>query len=363
MRVKKDTFVQLISNAKKAINKSTIESFEAIKMEVNGDILKVSGSSSLMTIEGSTVVESNEDFECAVFADVLLNTITKLATEDIDISIIQYKGQNLLRLKCNIADIKLPLVDLNNCSIRSCDDISFKECNVESLKQFTAECEHALDEKKNDYRFSSFYITIDANNLKTIALDGKRISTRQTSSDKITEKGFMVHGKPLREALRIINEDVKMGLSQKNDCVVLSGKTNDCNYNIIVSLVGGEYFNVDQLLNVCNPDISVKVDKKALLNILNVSCLFDKQILHIKKGNITINCENTTGTGEFPVNVENNIEDEKEFIIGLNGRYLKESIESLQGEEVTMYFTNDVSPVYVFSNENEMEMILPIKLR
>ena len=40
MRVKKDTFVQLISNAKKAINKSTIESFEAIKMEVNGDILK-----------------------------------------------------------------------------------------------------------------------------------------------------------------------------------------------------------------------------------------------------------------------------------------------------------------------------------
>lgn len=359
MRIEKKKLQNILSSTKKALVKTISEIGEGVQILVTNNELLISASSVFMSITGHTKVEPCSDMLCIVNAEQLYNTLNRINSDYVELNV---DDSSLIVSGMNFS-VNLPLLDdsMSNIKVVAKPD---NYCETSHLKEYIKKCAHSLGDGKSDFKLGSFYIQLGENDdLKVTALDGRRISIRMNDENMNDDKyktigDYIVHGKQLKTAMDIISEDVKIGKYDDNN-IFISGKNEDGEFNIIVSLVAGVFFNIVSTINSIQKDVIIKVDKNELINAINVAALFGHPILSITKNSITI-VSKKEGRANITIPCKSNCDDKIKRC--LNAQYAIDALSSLEGDEVTIEMANVLSPISMFSINGEKEIVMPIKI-
>lgn len=350
MKVNTKVLLEQVSKAKKAVRKSTIEAYEALKLTAANGELVITGSSSIMTVVAKLKGEGEDSFACAVNANLLMTSIQKIVAEEL----ILIKADGVLKIKGNKTKIVLPLLDITAFHDKDIsNDVFVYEIDAEELPEYINNCSHALKSPAMDPRMESFNIEF-GNGVKITATDGKRIAVRD-SLNGTPNDNLIVHGKPLGEALRMMDGEIKISVPESKTYI----KLQDDNVLTVINTIEGVYFNVNSLIDI-EPLILIKINREELMAAVDVASLFGKPIFTIKEDGITVTCTQNCGGSEIEIpSVVTGLE--KSLKICLDAGYLLDSLKSVESEFVTLGVINERSPVKIATDDESVsEIIMPV---
>lgn len=202
--------------------------------------------------------------------------------------------------------------------------------------------------------------------LQLVAIDGYRLAIRRQKVDLDIDAEFVVSGRALSEAVKLISEDtesVDITVGGRLICFNIDG------YVFISRLLEGEFVNFEKIIpteysqriKVSSHDIINTIERVSLLIsetfTTPVRCIFSED-------NTVFSCATSMGraTETFLAELEG-----EPFEIGLNSRYLLEALRACDTERVQIRFNGSNSGVLILSgddNDNDfLYLIMPMRLK
>lgn len=209
-------------------------------------------------------------------------------------------------------------------------------------------------------------ITVTGGIMQFVAIDGYRLAIRRQAVDINEDMEFVVSGKAINEAVKLIDEntenvEITVGLR------LISFNING--YVFISRLLEGEFVNYDKIIptehsqqiTVNSKDITDTVERVSLLISdtfsTPVRCMFNED-------NIVMSC--ATAMGRATENFSTELEGDP-FEIGLNSRYLLEALKASEQGEVRIRFNGSNAGVLISSadeaNNDFLYLIMPMRLK
>lgn len=202
--------------------------------------------------------------------------------------------------------------------------------------------------------------------LQMVAIDGYRLAIRRQKVDLINDCEFIVSGRALNEAIKLIDE------STESVDITVSGRLISFNidgYVFTSRLLEGEFVNYEKIIpteysqriKVSCHDIINTVERVSLLIsetfTTPVRCIFSEE-------NTVFSCATSMGRATETFSAE--LEGEP-FEIGLNSRYLLEALRACDTEKVQIRFNGSNSGVLILSNNDNdndfLYLIMPMRLK
>ncbi len=207
-------------------------------------------------------------------------------------------------------------------------------------------------------------IRIDSGVARFVGIDGRRIAIRKEKLGTSGDFNFVISGKAIGEAVKIINNDdenVEIFVSRKLASFNIEG------YTMVSRLLEGEFLNFERALPKEHLQ-QITVNTRDIIDIIErislvVSDKFTTPIrCKIEKDISTFTCISSVGravdTYETPLSGE-------DFEIGINSQYLIEALRACETDEVVMKFKGSkegfvIEPV---NGDSFIYMIMPMMLK
>ena len=199
--------------------------------------------------------------------------------------------------------------------------------------------------------------------LKLIAIDGFRLAIRKEKINIDAEMNFVVAGKAVAEATKIITDEdaeVTLYIGKRHICFSIEG------YTFISRLFDGEFIdykktipdNFSQKLTVDTREIINTIDRISLIISDNfttpVRCIIGEE-------ETVFSCATSVGraTERVAINLEG-----APFEIGLNSKYLLEALRASDYDEVNICFNGGSAAVVItpVNDDAFTYMIMPMRL-
>ena len=220
----------------------------------------------------------------------------------------------------------------------------------------------SVADNENNKLMTGELLDIKDNKLKVVALDGHRVSIRNVDlKDQTSNANVIIPKKTLTKITNIIN-----GTAEEN--LFIYPNENDIVFefdNTVVNsrIIGGEFFQVERMLSD-NYETKVKINRKDLLEVIKRA----SAIVHEgDKKPIIVNIENDVMTISISSNISsftNSIEivkEGKDIMIGFNPKFIREVIENIDDEEISLYLLNAKSPCFIRDDAGSyVYIILPV---
>lgn len=207
-------------------------------------------------------------------------------------------------------------------------------------------------------------IRIDGGVARFVGIDGRRIAIRKEQLSTSGDYNFVISGKAIGEAVKIITDDeqdVEIFVSKKLASFSIEG------YTMVSRLLEGEFLNFEralpkehlQQITVKTRDIIDIIERISLV----VSDKFTTPIrCRIEEDVTTFMC--TSSVGRAVDTYETKLSGE-EFEIGINSQYLLEALRACETDEVNMKFKGSkegfvIEPV---NGDSFIYMIMPMMLK
>ena len=202
--------------------------------------------------------------------------------------------------------------------------------------------------------------------LQLVAIDGYRLAIRRQKVEMIDDCEFIVSGRALNEAVKLISEDTE------TVDITVGGRLISFNidgYVFISRLLEGEFVNYEKIIpteftqriRVSEHDIINTIERVSLLIsetfTTPVRCIFSEE-------STVFSCATSMGraTETFIAELEG-----EPFEIGLNSRYLLEALRACDTEKVQIRFNGSNSGVLILSNDDNdndyLYLIMPMRLK
>lgn len=362
IKCNKDNLINGLNIAQRATtSKSSNEIFECILIEATDKII-------LYASDNELAIKTEIDGEIlnlgkfAINARLILDTIRKLPNELITITL---KEKNI-EITCKKSKITLFYINPDEFTFFNAFDKNNKKVfKQKHLKHLILKTIFSTSINENNKILTGELLTINNNKLKLTAMDGYRIALATVeNNDNYEDVEIILPKKILYELSKLLSDDESKEIIMYNtyqQIIFEFEKTT-----IISRLISGEYFNINKLINN-DYDIKIKVNNKEFQDAINralivtISTEQTPIILDITD-NFTIYTNTTKGNVIEELDI---IEKTGENIkIAFNPNYLLEALKVIDDEEITMYLTNENSPVFIKDDiESYFYIILPVKTR
>lgn len=212
---------------------------------------------------------------------------------------------------------------------------------------------------------TGIYFEIENGNLKVVAIDGNRMAIRNTKINCDQNINFVVSGRAIIEAVKIIGEeDVQMTIKVGNRNIsfeidgyvltsrLLEGKYIDYTRSIPSSFSQEVLVNVDEITEIVER-ISLVITNEQIKS--PIRCTFEKE-------KINFSCTSSVGRAADSCDVKLN---GTEFEIGFNNRFLLEALKATEDQEVYIRFNGPTAAAVISPVEGNdyMYLVLPIILK
>lgn len=200
--------------------------------------------------------------------------------------------------------------------------------------------------------------------LQLVAIDGYRLAVRNEKVQDVKNIEFTVSNRAVAEVLKLIDEEsekVEINVGNRLISFNISG------YSFISRLLEGEFVNYKKTLPEGYKQ-KVVVNTRDLINIIErVSLLISESFstpvrCYFNELNVVFTCATTVGRATETFNTK--LEGEK-FEIGLNSRYLLDSLRAIQDEQIQILFNGPNAGILILPTEGEhfKYMIMPMRLK
>ncbi len=317
-------------------------------IQVKSGTLMISAKNPIWAIRAwADIAEGEKEFSCVVNSTVFNQIIDKMPGEEISLSI----SKQTLLIKSGKLKATIPYVQDYNWP----EPASFKPIHRLQIEEQFLNCSHALAKKDAmNGLFSAYHIEVLENGLRVTALDGKRISICSSGEGKV-QYDFVVAGEFLKEAIAL--SDGKAYMETDGQSILVSGE----GVEVFAKTRAESYPNIENILNARKSVTTMSVNRQEFLEAILVATLLDDTvILNITEHGTTLSNKPSIKGDSF---IElSTVVKGPDIHIGLNGSYLKDSLQVLKNENITLHFHRPQAPVFI-EEEHQMELILPVVIQ
>ena len=352
------------TTAKAAAAKSTIPALEGVLLELEGDILKVTGYNLEIGIRTEIPVTGEESGAAVVNARMAAEMIRKMPSagllffENTDGNLAKiYSGETSFEVLCMSAAEYPSVPEIN-------PEKSFS-LPQKLLKSMINQTKYACAVVDTKPALMGCKFEINDNVLNVVAVDGVRIALRQEPVvyDNIE---FIVPTKTLEELTHILADDNEKNVTLCIDRNQISFDVDG--YTMISRLIDGEFIPYMKHLT-CDDSIHAEVNCREIIEMLDRSMLVitDKGKCPIRcefsGDTLSVSCSTAIGKINDKINIKYN---GNPVTIGLNAKYLLDAFKACDTDCAKLVLSeSSVAPVIIVPMEGRAFtfLLLPMRLK
>lgn len=352
LKTKKPAFQAALSSVKDAVNsKNTIPHLANIAVERHGDGIRLRATNLDIEIAAPFEAEIGADFSGFTFPAKTVTSIVGAIDDGKDISFEAVMLGNKLEavtIRSGRSRIKVPILPLADFPILDKDELPFAvSLGSSSFIRCLSAVDYACSTEETRHYLNGVFLDASEAGLMFVATDGHRMARRLLPSSDIDDPiesmpkvilpretaPLLVKHLPKDETLSISLSEFRIRFAAGN--IV-----------IISKLVEGTYPDYRRLSpgsHKIRARISGAELKAAIVRVLTVNT---------EKGNaVRFTFDKTSATLTSRPGDAGEAEDvvtadsDGEFVVGMNGAYLRESIDHLDTEEIELDFNDPTSPI------------------
>ncbi|MDR1754764.1 MAG: DNA polymerase III subunit beta [Eubacterium sp.] len=376
-KAEKNRLSEAIINASKACAVKTIfNALDGVLLNLEGDVLTVTGYDLEIGIRIKIKVEGLEDGEIVVDARLFGDMIRRMPSDcPIEISVYNEKDVsiNAGKVKLNINGVSSSnfpnIIELN-------ESVNFK-LKEAVVKNMLYQISHAIAQNDINPALMGARFDIEDGILYVVASDGMRLALRK---EKINYNNisFILPEKTVTELIRNLSDSYE----EENFVTVIIDHNQICflkeNYIIFSRLLDGKFIDYNRIINF-QPNREVKVNCRDMIYSLERSLLLITEkykspvicSLSAEGGEIMkISCKTNLGSFEENIDVKHSVLNEfashsKEFSIAFNPRFMIDALKSSGCDEVKISIMSELSPIKISSvSEGDFVFIVvPVRLK
>ena len=349
--------------ARAAASKSTIASLEGLLLELEGNVLTVTGYNLDIGIRTSIEVDGVENGSTVINAKMAGDIIRKMPSGELTFTVgssrsAEIRGGNAeFSVMCMGAD-EYPVVPQVN------PDTSFS-IPQKVMKSMITQTKYACAVTDTKPALMGCKFEIENNVLNVVAVDGIRIALRQEplTYDNIE---FIVPVKTLEELISILSDD-----NEKNVTVCIDKNQISFNlegYTMISRLIDGEFIPYKKHLE-CDETICAEINCREIIEMLDRSMLIinekNKCPIRCEFNGDTLSMSCTTALGKIndKINIKYNGDP---IVIGFNAKYLLDAFKACDTDCAKIILTaSAVAPIIIVPPQGRefTFLLLPMRLK
>ena len=352
-----------INIVQKAVpSKTALPILEGILFEAANGKLKLSSTDLEIGIETTINVDVIEHGKIVVSSKIVGEIVRKLPDSDIE---IETTDNNSIHIKCEKSNFKimgLPSDEFPDLPVIKKENGITLSQNI--FKDMIRQTLFAVSTDEIRPIITGVLLEIVGEKITMVALDGFRMAVKWHSI--INDKNYkaVIPGKTLSEISKII-EDKEEAVNiyfSKNQVMIQIEDT------IIVSrLLEGEFINYKQIIP-SEYKINVKVNKEKLEDSCERAALFARDSsnnmikFEITDENMVIKSNSQNGDVNEVVDIK---KEGNDIEIAFNAKYFIDVLKVINGNEINIEFTNNVSPSIIKSNADTgyLYLVLPARFK
>lgn len=335
-------------------NKSSLKVLECIKLTVTENSMQFTATD----LENYVVAKIN-DFETESQGSVLITNIKEII-----------KSFKFMKEAYTTIDVNQDTITLSNSNRNikmrvSADDYpnEFEIADIHNKYTYNTKSLHnrisKIDYARSKDNSRPLFTGIHFNSIDIVAVDGYRMALNKDNTLMI-EKPFTLAQGTVNFLNKTFDKKVEKELR-----IAVNDKHIVFEYdNLIVKsrLLEGRFFNYKDILP--KEYNSLAIDTKKLKENVEFLSIYTKDIpYNLVKMHITaekLGLQVNTEKGVF--DTTNDINTDKELIIGINNKYLLDALKTINREEIEIRFNRNINPLVISDNEGSEHLILPIKI-
>ncbi len=338
---------QVLKKAIKGVKDGSHSGAGSLFLQVKNGTLTISSRNPIWAIRAwADIAEDEKEISCVVDSALFTQVVDKMTGDDIKLSI----SKNSLVVRSGKMKASIPSRDEKDWPKTQ----PFKSLYRLTISEESLSCSHAL--AKADARnglLASYHIEALEDGYCVTATDGKRISICNLGTGKM-KFDCVIDGEFLKEAISLSGGKAYLETDTENILVVGEG------IELYAKTRPERYPNIHSVTNNKKSTTSIIVNRKEFLEALLVSSLMDDVvIIEISGQTITIsNKPSIKGDTNTELNA---VVNGPALRIGLNAFYLKEAIQTLKEDEITIHFDKPKAPIYL-EEGTKFELVLPVNI-
>ncbi len=330
------------------------------KIYLSATDLEVSAKYSL-----NATTEGNASF--CINAKNLYDILKELPNTEITIELEE--SENLLKITCNDIHYSLLIYESEEYPNLHFENDAQFEINSDQLLEIINKTAYAISNDETRLHFNGIFLQEVDNKLRAVATDGHRLSLIEadlnSKNNESLTNGVIIPRKGVYELKKVSESYPNKTLSISVDDSYMYVTYED-QYYLGIRLIAREYPKYQAVIpNKTN--YSLTVEKENLFNaVKRIKIMSNEKSngvkIHLSNNNMTI-LANHPSLGDaretIPVDYEG-----RELEIGFNAKYLMDSVNILDSEDVTLELNNEFSAVVVRSNQmqNYLGIIMPLRI-
>lgn len=359
----KDIILNAVNTAAKAAAaKSTIPALEGLLLELENNVLVITGYNLEIGIRVEISVNNGEDGSTIIAARMFSDMIRKMPSGDI-----------VFEIENNTAKLTLGNTELSVMCMRAEDYPPIPQNGSEKgfsmpqnlLKSMISQTRFACAVNDTKPELTGCLFKIKNKVLDMVGVDGIRIALRREPID-YDDISFIVPAKTLDEILRLLSDENDKNVTIRIDKNQISFEID--NLVLISRLLNGDFMEYERHFKY-DESITAQIKCREIIDVLDRALLFinekNKVALRceFKGDSLTVSCATALGKVYDKIDIKYNGEP---FEIGFNTKFLLEAFKAANSDMVKMILTSNASsPIIIVPMEgNEyMSLLLPMRLK
>ena len=289
---------------------------------------------------------------------------------DSHVDLVLEGEKNILSLNCDSINYSLLVTNSEDYpQVNFSNSGKPFELSAKNLSSIISKTSHAISSDETRMNLNGIYMQQIESKLRSVAIDGHRMALVDIegfeSENTSLSEGVIVPKKAIAEIKKITDTypDEKLTISLDESFLYLSSHDS---YFLSVRLIAREYPKYQSVIPA-KTTYTMSVEREKFQNaVRRVKILSNEKTngikLGLKPGSLSI-MANHPSLGHALENIAIDYSGE-EMELGLNAKYLLESLNVIEGDEVIYEFNNELSPIIIKSaqDQNFLGIIMPLKL-
>ena len=359
----REPLLQAVANVSRAVSsKSTLQALEGVYLKASGNQLEMTGYDLELGISTTVPATVREGGEIILNAHLLLEMLRKLPSEQITLSsddklltVIQGGMTEYTILGTPAEDFpELPAIGESN---------SF-QISQSVLKSMIGQTLFAVATTDSKPVHTGSLFDLKDSVLTMVSVDGYRMALRKEKVSCSDDYSFIVPGKTLAEASKLLQEEdspMELYISRKHILMQIGP------YRVISRLLEGEFLDYQAAIPQSSTT-TVRVNTRSLINsIERTSLLISDRLksplrVQFQEDSIKISCSTAIGkvNDQLP-----SAQTGPDVEMGFNNKYLLDALRACESDEAKLEISGPLSPMKVVPLEGDsfLFLVLPVRLK
>ncbi len=231
-----------------------------------------------------------------------------------------------------------------------------------TLREIIRQTIFSVADNENNKLMTGELIEIKDNKLKVVALDGHRVSIRNTElKNPANDVKVVVPKKTLNEIIKIIDggidDEVNIFVTD-NHIIFEFDKTT-----VVSRIIEGEFFKIEQMLSA-DYETKIKINKKEFFDSISRATILinegDKKpiIVNAVDNTMALSISSYIGSMNEEIDI---VKEGKDIMIGFNPKFVIDALKVIDDEEISLYMLNAKSPCFIKDDEGSyIYIVLPV---